>query len=91
MLKLIATKKMLKDIKRCQKRGYDLKKLDYIVGELLLKKNLLPKYKDHALSGDWKDYRECHIENDWLLIYKVDDKKLILVAVRTGTHSDFGW
>ena len=47
---------------------------------------LPPRYKDHALAGDWNHYRDCHIEPDWLLIYKIDGDDLYLV--RTGRHSD---
>lgn len=45
-------------------------------------------YSDHALTGNWNGYRECHIEPDWLLVYKMIDDKLILSLTRTGTHSD---
>lgn len=59
------------------------------VVELLLDGQTLPeKYKDHQLTGNWKGYRECHIEPDWLLVYKIYESKLILSLVRTGTHSD---
>lgn len=44
--------------------------------------------KDHALSGNWTGYRECHIQPDWLLIYKYNNNDLILTLARTGTHSD---
>ncbi len=75
-----------RDVKRAQKRGKDLGKLREIV-LLLIEGDPLPsRYKDHALGGDWKHYRDCHIEPDWLLIYKVEGNDLYLV--RTGTHSD---
>ena len=51
-------------------------------------KKLPEKYKDHNLSGNYNKYRECHIEPDWLLIYKIEYDTLILTLVRTGTHSD---
>ena len=51
-------------------------------------KKLNEKYKDHSLLGRYKDNRECHINSDWLLIYKIDNEKLVLPAVRTGSHSD---
>ena len=51
-------------------------------------KPLPAKYKDHKLSGDLAGYRECHIENDWLLIYKKEKDKLILLLTQTGSHSD---
>lgn len=47
---------------------------------------LRTKYKDHALQGNWKGFRELHVQSDWLLIYKIDGKKLILTLVRTGSH-----
>ena len=54
---------------------------------LLSEKQLLPmRYRDHALTGNWRGHRDCHIQPDWLLIYKIDDENLILE--RTGTHSD---
>lgn len=59
------------------------------VVELLLDGQTLPeKYRDHQLTGNWKGYRECHIEPDWLLVYKIYESKLILSLVRAGTHSD---
>jgi mRNA interferase YafQ len=54
---------------------------------LLAEGSPLPlRYRDHSLGGDWKSYRDCHIEPDWLLIYKIDNDDLLLA--RTGTHSD---
>jgi mRNA interferase YafQ len=75
-----------RDVKLAQKRRKDMAKLREII-LLLVEGNPLPtRYKDHPLGGDWKHYRDCHIEPDWLLIYKVDGGDLYLV--RTGTHSD---
>lgn len=77
-----------KDFKRIVKRGYDIRLLEEVI-EILASGNLLPeKYKDHKLSGDYKDFRECHITLDWLLIYQINDNELILYLTRTGTHSD---
>ena len=57
--------------------------------ELLAKREPLPpKYKDHALTGDYKGCRECHITPDWLLVYQIQDEELVLILTRTGTHSD---
>lgn len=78
-----------KDLKRAIKRGCNIKLLDDIVEKLLCGEPLPEKNKDHALTGNWKDHRECHIEPDWLLVYRIIDKTLILSLVRTGTHSDF--
>lgn len=63
-----------------------MKKFKTIVETLLQEEPLPDKFCDHALSGNWKDFRECHIEPDWLLIYKTDSENLMLY--RTGTHSD---
>lgn len=77
-----------KDFKRIVKRGYDIRLLEEVI-EILASGNLLPeKYKDHKLSGDYKDFRECHITPDWLLIYQINDNELILYLTRTGTQSD---
>lgn len=86
MLKLIYTKSFEKDIKIAIKRGKDLAKLKKVI-ELLVNQNPLPtKYKDHKLIGNFVDRRECHIEPDWLLIYKINEDSIIFE--RTGTHSD---
>ncbi len=75
-----------KDIKSLQKRGKDLKKLKAVTDKLLASQALEPKYKDHALTGNWKGYRDCHIESDWILIYRITETHLFLA--RSGTHSD---
>lgn len=77
-----------RDLKKVKKRGYDLKLMSVVVRKLQLGESLEPKYKNHNLTGNWKGYRECHILPDWLLVYKVDDDRLVLVLSRTGTHSD---
>ena len=77
-----------KDFKRIVKRGYTIRLLEEVI-EILASGNELPaKYKDHNLTGDYKDCRECHITPDWLLIYQIDGNELILYLTRTGTHSD---
>lgn len=77
-----------KDLKRAKKRGLDLNLLSEVV-DLLQKGETLPeKYKDHMLTGNWIGHRECHIQPDWLLIYRIIEDKLILSLVRTGSHSD---
>ena len=77
-----------KDLKLAKKRGLDLTELNFVIKELANGNTLDKKYKDHALSGNWKGYRECHVEPDWLLIYRIDGDELYLYLVRTGTHSD---
>ena len=77
-----------KDFKRIKKRGYDISRLEKIV-ELLANEVPLPEqFKDHNLSGNYNGFRECHIAPDWLLIYQVNNKELVLVLSRTGSHSD---
>ena len=76
------------DYKRVKKRGYDLRLLEKVVGLLAEGRGRPPEYKDHALSGDSSGCRECHIAPDWLLVYEVVERDLILYLMRTGTHSD---
>ncbi|GBR73671.1 toxin YafQ [Candidatus Termititenax aidoneus] len=91
MLILKQTSQFRKDYKRIKKRGYAVSILAEVLKTLLAQKPLEQKYQDHQLTGKWKDFRECHLQNDWLLIYQVLHKELILLATRTGTHADFGW
>jgi len=89
--KLRLSGKIIRDIKRIAKRGYDMEKLSSVFDMLCKGESLPPKFRDHQLNGDWEGFRECHIENDWLLIYFIDRNELIMTAVRTGSHADFGW
>jgi len=75
-----------KDVKLLQKRGKDMEKLRKIIMFLVEGEKLPRKNKDHQLKGTLKDCRECHIESDWLLIYRIEGSELSLV--RTGSHSD---
>lgn len=86
MLTPIHTKRFEKDLKLAKKRGKDLSKIEDIIVKLLKKESLSLKYRDHWLSGNYSDRRECHIEPDWLLIYKPE--KLAIIFERTGSHSD---
>ena len=86
MLQPIYRKSFEKDIKRIKKRGKDMEKLKEVILILLDKKLLPTRCRDHALLGNYIDHRECHIEPDWLLIYKPTEQTLILE--RTGSHSD---
>lgn len=88
MLQLVTTTKFRKDYKRIKKRGYDLSLLKTVLDTLLSEETLDQKYRDHALTGNYIGFRECHIQSDWLLIYAVNESELILTASRTGTHSD---
>ena len=82
------TAKMKRDVKRIAKRGKDISKLTVVLDLLALGDQLPEKYQDHPLKGDMEGYRGCHIEPDWLLVYKIVKDKLVLLAVGTGTHSD---
>ena len=86
MLTVVPTRRFLKDAKLAGRRGLNILKLESVVSSLATGAELQTRMRDHALSGDWGGYRECHIEPDWLLIYKVEVN--ILRLVRTGTHSD---
>ena len=77
-----------KDYKVAIKRGLPIKLLDDVI-KLLVNGEALPsKYRNHNLSGNWSGFCECHIQPDWLLIYRIDDDVLVLTLTRTGTHSD---
>lgn len=79
-----------KDFKLAVKRGCDIAQLQKVITLLAEQQPLPQQYRDHALtdSKEYKDVRECHIKPDWLLIYKVLQEKLILLLIRTGSHSD---
>ena len=88
MLTLKMTNQFKKDLKLAKKRGLKTQKLEKVLQTLLEEKSLDIKYRDHALTGDYIGFRECHVESDWLLVYMIDQGQLILTASRTGTHSD---
>ena len=79
-----------KDLKKIIKQGKDINKLEEIVKKLAQKEPLNVKYKDHALYNDkrFKDCRDCHIEPDWILIYKYLEDEIVLLLVNTGSHSE---
>ena len=86
MYRLKTSGQFEKDYKRCRKQGHDMKKLQRIVDILLIPEQLPPKNRNHILSGNYAKYNECHIEPDWLLIYRYNNNYLELV--RTGSHSE---
>ena len=90
MLRLEFSSQFKRDYKLAVKRGCDPQELEEVVSILQAEKPLPEKYRDHDLtnSRDYKDMRECHIEPDWLLVYKVYRDMLILRLIRTGSHSD---
>ena len=87
-LRLIPTSQFKKDLKRIKKRGYDLVALQEVLERLIHGSELDERNHDHALTGNYIGFRECHIKPDWLLVYAIDGENLILTASRTGTHSD---
>lgn len=82
------TSKFQKDLKKAEKRGYNLSLLTEVISILAKGESLPEKYLDHPLKGNYRDCRECHITPDWLLIYRKKDDSLFLYLTRTGTHSD---
>ena len=90
MLKIEFTGQFKKGYKLAIKRGCDTKELETVITLLASEQPLPGKYRDHALtdSRNYKGMRECHIEPDWLLVYKILKETLILRLIRTGSHSD---
>lgn len=88
MLELVYTTQFKKDYKLAQKRHVDIEELFKVIAMLQNQQVLPEEKKDHALVGNYKGYRECHVRSDLLLIYKVREKQLELILFRTGTHSD---
>ena len=80
------TTQFKKDFKRIKKQNKDLSKLRIVIEQLVEGQTLGPKYRDHPLTGNWKGHRDCHIEPDWILIYRLSLDDLFLE--RTGSHSD---
>ena len=87
-LNIVLSNQFKKDLKTAAKRGYDIGLLETVVNTLAAQNPLPEKHRDHALTGDYIGFRECHILPDWLLIYRIDGDELILFLSRTGTHSD---
>ena len=85
-MKIKYTSQFKKDYKRIQKQDKNIEKLKILIEKMSLKETLDVHYQDHPLSGKWKNYRECHIAPNWLLIYKITSDTLILA--RTGSHAE---
>ncbi|ETW92203.1 MAG: mRNA interferase YafQ [Candidatus Entotheonella factor] len=82
------TTRFRRDFRRVRRRGKDLEKLRAAVRMLVAEELLPERMRDHALVGDWRGCRECHIDPDWLLIYQTDPEAGLLTLVRTGSHAD---
>lgn len=88
LYRVLETKRYRKDLKRMHKRGFRISKLDEAIN-IIAADELLPDcYHVHKLTGEYAGYEECHIEPDWLLIYRKEKDRLVLVLTQTGTHSD---
>jgi mRNA interferase YafQ len=83
---VVTAKAFQRDLKRLRKRGVDLAPLQDLIEALRLHRRLEDRHRDHALTGDWKGFRDCHVQADWVLIYSIDSEAIYLA--RTGTHSD---
>jgi len=86
MFELLRTSQFKRDVKKAKKRRQDTDRLKTVIALLAQGRTLPAKYKDHQLKGVYKDCRECHLEPDWLLIYRIEAN--VLQLVRTGTHAD---
>ena len=86
--KVIPSKRFEKDMKRCQKRGYDLQLIKDAIGILAMTGTLPAEYRPHKLSGQYAGCWECHILPDWLMIWEQNDTELFLLLTNTGTHAD---
>jgi len=75
-------------VRRCQRQQKDPNKFKAIHELLIAGKSLPAKYKDHFLIGDWVNHRECHLEHDWLLIYRINEEEQLIEYVRMGSHAD---
>ena len=85
-LGLLTTNAFEKDVRRVEKQGKDLDKLEEVVNLLQTQRPLPSRCRPHALRGNWSGHWDCHVKPDWLLLYKVNETELILV--RTGTHAE---
>ncbi|MCD7844603.1 MAG: type II toxin-antitoxin system YafQ family toxin [Oscillospiraceae bacterium] len=88
MYKVVPSGRLRKDYRLAFKRGYNMNLLIEVVDMLAAGKPLDARYRDHRLSGEYGNVRECHITPDWLLVYDINETELKLLLLRTGTHSD---
>lgn len=88
MLKVRPSTKFKKDAQRLKRRGFNLTLLNEVIKLLATGERLPEKYQEHQLVGQFAGCLECHVANDWLLVYEIDKTELKLLLTRTGTHSD---
>lgn len=86
MLKPVSTNQFKRDVKKAKQQGKNFSKLKEVIDQLIEEQAIAARYKDHPLAGNYKGYRECHIEPDWLLIYTVVDNRIFFE--RLGSHSE---
>ena len=87
--RVFRSKRFRKSLKKMIQRGKDINKINDVILKLANGETLDPMYRDHALSGDLEGLRDCHIENDWVLLYfYTTNGELVLTLTDTGTHSD---
>lgn len=89
-MKIRLTPQFERDIKKLLKKHYDLNKLEAVITMLVENdsEGLFRRHKDHALKGNWIGFRECHIDSDWLLMYRINNDVCELVLSRTGSHDN---
>ena len=85
---ILYTSKFKKSYKLCKRRGLDVSFLKEVIDILATEGSLPPKYSTHILSGKWANVWECHIQSDWLLVWRQYDEELVLLMLDTGSHSD---
>ena len=88
MLEIVPSNQFKKDLKLAKRRGLKIELQREVINTLAMKMKLDDKYREHCLTGNYKSFRECHIEPDWLMIYRIDNNELELFLFRTGSHSD---
>ena len=88
MLRQSSTKLFRKEVKLMEKRGRNIGKLREVIDMIIYEQPLPPERNNHPLHGEWKGSLSCHIQGDWVLIYKIDDSARIVTFQRTGSHSD---
>lgn len=85
-MEVVWSSRFKRDVEKAKRSGRDMAKLTAIMTAIAERRRLEPAREDHALRGEWKGYRDCHVEGDWVLIYKVEGGKASFA--RTGTHSE---
>ena len=88
MLNIEHTTRFKSDLNLAKRRQKSMKKIQDVMEKIAAEKPLDKKLRDHSLTGNWQDFRECHIEPDWLLIYKITSDRKTVIFTRTGTHAD---